>query len=218
MDDSNDTRERNDPDRPAMACDGVEIKARTRLFKSYLALDRFQLRHRLHAGGMSDVIARDLVPRGMAVAVLLFDPDRDMVVLVEQFRIGALCAGVDPWVLEIVAGLVEPGESPADVACREALEEAGARIDAIIPISRHLSSPGFTDETVVTFLGRVDARGLGGIHGLAEEGEDIRVVTMALDDAIAACDDGRIANAITLIALQWLALNRLRLEERWQPA
>jgi ADP-ribose pyrophosphatase len=196
----------------------VELIARERLVSNYRALDRCILRHRLHGGGTSAPISRDLVARGAAVGVLLFDPDRGTVVLVEQFRIGALCAGFDPWVIEIVAGLVEPGESPAQVACREAREEAGATVVALIPISRHLASPGFTDETVETFLGRVDSRGLGGIHGLAEEGEDIRAIVMPLDEALAACTDGRIANAMTLIALQWLALNRHALAARWRPA
>lgn len=202
---------------PAMA--EVEILSRERLFKHYLALDRCVLRHRLHAGGMSRPISRDLIPRGAAAGVLLYDPPRDVVVLVEQFRIGAHGAGFDPWVLEIVAGMVGPGEDAAEVACREAREEAGARVDALIPISRHLASPGFTDETVETFLGRVDSEGVGGIHGLAEEDEDIRVVTMPFADALAACMDGRIANAMTLIALQWLALaDRGKLEARWRPA
>jgi ADP-ribose pyrophosphatase len=200
------------------ASQDVQILQRERLFKNYLAIDRCVLRHRLHAGGMSAPISRDVIARGPAVGVLLLDPARDRVILVEQFRIGALCAGMDPWVIEIVAGVVEPGEDPRDVARRESREEAGAEIDALIPIARHLASPGITDETVETFLGRVDSDGLGGIHGLAEEGEDIRVVAMTVDEALVACSDGRIANAMTLIALQWLALNRRTLEARWQPA
>jgi ADP-ribose pyrophosphatase len=200
------------------ASQDVQILQRERLFKNYLAIDRCVLRHRLHAGGMSAPISRDVIARGPAVGVLLLDPARDRVILVEQFRIGALCAGMNPWVIEIVAGVVEPGEDPRDVARRESREEAGAEVDALIPIARHLASPGITDETVETFLGRVDSDGLGGIHGLAEEGEDIRVVAMTVDEALVACSDGRIANAMTLIALQWLALNRRTLEARWQPA
>ena len=200
------------------ASQDVQILQRERLFKNYLAIDRCVLRHRLHAGGMSAPISRDVIARGPAVGVLLLDPARDRVILVEQFRIGALCAGMDPWVIEIVAGVVEPGEDPRDVARRESREEAGAEVDALIPIARHLASPGITDETVETFLGRVDSDGLGGIHGLAAEGEDIRVVAMTVDEALVACSDGRIANAMTLIALQWLALNRRTLEARWQPA
>jgi ADP-ribose pyrophosphatase len=200
------------------ASQDVQILQRERLFKNYLAIDRCVLRHRLHAGGMSAPISRDVIARGPAVGVLLLDPARDRVILVEHFRIGALCAGMNPWVIEIVAGVVEPGEDPRDVARRESREEAGAEVDALIPIARHLASPGITDETVETFLGRVDSDGLGGIHGLAEEGEDIRVVAMTVDEALVACSDGRIANAMTLIALQWLALNRRTLEARWQPA
>jgi len=198
--------------------DGVEVLAHDRLFRSYLALDRLELRHRLFAGGTSGVVGRDLVVRGPAAAILLWDPDRDQVALVEQFRVGALAAGMDPWILETVAGVVEPGEDAAEVARREALEEAGARVDEMVHVGRHLSSPGCSDETVETFVGRVDASRLGGIHGLADEGEDIRVVVMDAADAIAACADGRIANAITLIALQWLALNRAALAARWRRA
>jgi ADP-ribose pyrophosphatase len=194
------------------------VLAHDRLFRSYLALDRFELRHRLFAGGTSGVVGRDLVVRGPAAAILLYDPDRDQVALVEQFRVGALAAGMDPWILETVAGVVEPGEDAADVARREALEEAGAQVGEIERIARYLSSPGCSDETVESFVGRVDASRLGGIHGLPEEGEDIRVVVMDASAAIAACADGRVGNAITLVALQWLALNRAALAARWRRA
>lgn len=198
--------------------DGVEVVAHDRLFRSYLALDRLELRHRLFAGGTSGVVGRDLLVRGPAAAILLYDPDRDQVALVEQFRVGALAAGMDPWILETVAGVVEPGEDAAEVARREALEEAGAHVGEIERIALYLSSPGCSDETVESFVGRVDASRLGGIHGLPEEGEDIRVVVMDADAAIAACTDGRIGNAITLVALQWLALNRAALVARWRRA
>ncbi|MFZ9450165.1 MAG: NUDIX domain-containing protein, partial [Alphaproteobacteria bacterium] len=177
-----------------------------------------ELRHRLFAGGTSAVVGRDLVVRGPAAAILLSDPDRDQVALVEQFRVGALAAGMDPWILETVAGVVEPGEDAAEVARREALEEAGAQVGEMERIARYLSSPGCSDETVESFVGRVDASRLGGLHGLPEEGEDIRVVVMDASAAIAACADGRIGNAITLVALQWLALNRAALAARWRRA
>lgn len=198
--------------------DAFEVLQRERLFKSYLALDSVTVRHRLHAGGMSQPIRRDLLVRGPAVAVLLYDPDRDEVALIEQFRVGALAAGMSPWVIEIVAGMIDPGESPRAVALRECAEEAGARPDALVRVCRQLASPGCTDETVEIFLGRVDTRGLGGVHGLRDEGEDIRVLVMPRAEAIAACGDGRIANAITLIALQWLELNRTTLATRWEQA
>jgi ADP-ribose pyrophosphatase len=195
-----------------------EILRRERLFKNWLALDGVTLRHRLHSGGMSPPIRRDLLVRGPAVAVLLYDPDRDEVALVEQFRVGALAAGMSPWVIETVAGLIDGDETPRAVALRECEEEAGVRPDALVRICRQLASPGCTDETVEIFVGRVDTNGLGGIHGLPEEGEDIRVLVMPRAEAIAACTDGRIANAITLVALQWLELNRATLASRWEQA
>lgn len=196
--------------------DDVEILAHDQMFRSYLALDSYRLRHRLHAGGLSAPITRELLRRGRAVGVLLYDIDREAVALIEQFRIGALAAGLPAWVIEIVAGLVEPGETALDVAAREAREEAGAELIATLPVTRYIVSPGCTDETVEIILGRVDSRSLGGIHGLRHEGEDIRVVVMPLSEALAACDDGRIANAMTLLALQWLALNRARVQAQWQ--
>lgn len=198
--------------------DSYEILRRERLFKSYLALDSVTLRHRLHAGGMSPPIKRDLLVRGPAVAVLLYDPDRDEVALVEQFRVGALAAGMSPWVIETVAGLIDKDETPRAVALRECEEEAGARPTALVRVCRQLASPGCTDETVEIFVGRVDTRDLGGIHGLPEEGEDIRVLVMPRVEALAACADGRIANAITLVALQWLEINRATLATRWERA
>ena len=204
--------------RTASTPDHVEILAHTQLFQSYLKIDSYRLRHRLHAGGQSEPITRELLRRGRAVGILLYDPDRESVALIEQFRIGAMAAGFPAWVLEIAAGLVEPGETSLDVARREAREEAGAELHATIPIMRYVVSPGCTDETVEIFLARVDSDRLAGVHGLHHEGEDIRVVVMPLADALAACADGRIANAMTLLALQWLALNLHDLAPRWQIA
>ncbi|MBL8702563.1 MAG: NUDIX domain-containing protein [Alphaproteobacteria bacterium] len=193
----------------------LEILDRTRLAAGFLKVDRFTLRHRLHAGGMSAPLSREVLRRGPAAAVLLYDPAHDAVTLVEQFRIGPHIAGLPAWVLEVVAGLVEPGESPIDVARREAREEAGAEISAIAPLLRFTASPGCSDETIDLFIARVDSTALSGIHGLADEGEDIRVVVMPRAEAYAACGDGRIANAITLVAIQWLELNRDRLPALW---
>ncbi len=193
----------------------VEILGHEQMFRSYLTLDSYRLRHRLHGGGLSAPITRELLRRGQAVGVLLYDIDREAVALIEQFRIGALAAGFPAWMLEIVAGLVEPGETALDVAKREAYEEAGAALLATLPVTRYVVSPGCTDETVEIILARVDSRDLGGIHGLRHEGEDIRVVVMPLSDALAACDDGRIANSMTLLALQWLALNHAQVAARW---
>lgn len=194
----------------------LDILAIERPFTGFLKIERYTLRHRLHAGGMSATLSREVLRRGPAAGILLYDPDRDAVVLVEQFRIGAHIAGMPAWVLEVVAGLIEPGESPADVARREAKEEAGADVVTLAPMLRFTASPGCSDETIDLFIGRIDSRAVGGVHGLAHEGEDIRVVVLSRDDAGKACADGRVANAMTLIALQWLELHRARLPALWR--
>jgi ADP-ribose pyrophosphatase len=154
--------------------------------------------------------------RGQVAAVLPLDPQRARVVLIEQFRAGAYARGWHPWLLECVAGIIEQGESAEDVARRETQEEAGCRITELIPITApFLSSPGACTETVSLFCGRVDAAAVGGIHGLVEEGEDIRVGSWTIDEALELLACGRIVNAKTIIALQWLALNRERVLRTW---
>ena len=148
---------------------------------------------------------RECLERGQAVAVLLYDPKRDQVVLIEQFRLGALHAPDGPWLLEIVAGIVEPSEAKPDVACREALEEAGCKVLDLIPVCECFVSPGGASEMVTVYCGRVNAELAAGIHGLSEEHEDILVHVFSRTEALQLLHDGRICSAPTVIALQWLA-------------
>lgn len=194
----------------------VEIVARDTCFQGYFRVDRYRFRHRLHDGGWSGEITRELFERGHAVAVLPYDPIADAVVLIEQFRIGAYAARLPCWQTEIVAGIIDPGEAPEDVARREANEEAGCAIGDLVPVYRYLVSPGGVSESVVLFCGRVDSRGVGGIHGLDHEDEDIRVEVVPWARARALLDGGGIGNAVTIIALQWLALNRDEMRRRWR--
>ena len=112
----------------------VELIERTTAFEGYFRIDRYELHHQLFAGGMSDPLTREVYERGHAAAVLPYDPQRDAVVLIEQFRIGAYAAGREPWLIEIVAGIVEAGETSSDVAQRELHEEAGLSAAALEPI------------------------------------------------------------------------------------
>ncbi len=194
----------------------IELIERETPYQGYFRIDRYVLRHGLFAGGMSEPLTREVFERGHAAAVLPYDPERDAVVLIEQFRIGAYAAGREPWLVEIVAGIVDADESPADVAHRELYEEAGLTADQVEPIGEVMVSPGGTSETIALFCARVDARTANGIHGLADEHEDIRVTTMPADDALAALERGDIVSAPAVIALQWLALHRERLRERWR--
>ena len=197
--------------------DDVIILEKTTPFQGYFRIDRYVFQHRTHVGGMTEPMSREIFERGHAVSVLLYDPDRDEVGLIEQFRPGAYAAGWEPWLIEVVAGIIDPGETPEQVAIREAQEEAGATVTQIEPVCRYLVSPGGTTESMEIFCARVDASKLSGIHGLEHEGEDIRVFTATADEAIAWVQSGKIANSMTIIALQWLALNRPRLREKWRP-
>lgn len=194
----------------------VEIVQREACFRGFYALDRVHLRHELFDGGMGPVISRELFVRHDAVCVLPYDPQRDVVVLIEQFRVGAMDKRANPWLLELVAGLIDKDEAPEEVAHREAREEAGLTLGELWPITTYFPSPGGSDERVHLYVGRCDSEGAGGIHGLVEEGEDIRVLPMSLDAALAAVESGRIDNAASIIALQWLALNRERVRQTWR--
>ena len=199
-----------------MSKNEIEILDKSCVFDGYFRIDRYRLRHTLHQGGMSREIVREVFERGNAVGILPFDPDRDELVMIEQFRIGAYAAGADPWLTEIVAGIIEQGESAEQVARREIAEETGLKVGDLWPMVRYLSSPGGASETVELFLGRVDARRAGGVHGLEFEEEDIRVFPLPYADAAAMVEQGKIGNAMTLIALQWLMLHRDEVMRAWR--
>ncbi len=192
--------------------DSVRVLEQTPVFEGYLRIDRYRLRHRLFEGGLGPPIDREVLERGQVAAVLPVDPGREEFVLIEQFRPGAYARGWHAWILECVAGIIEPGERAEDVCVREAEEEAGCAItDPRLMVAPFLTSPGASTESVSLFWARVDASNVGGIHGLAHEGENIRVVRFRFDDAERLLAEGRIVNAKTVVALQWLALNRNRL-------
>ena len=192
-----------------------EILERRRVYDGHFKVDQFRLRHRLFDGGWSGEVTRELFERGHVAAVLPYDPVRDEVILIEQFRVGALEAPGGPWLLEIVGGVIDEAESPADVARRESLEEAGREILALEPICDYLSSPGGCSERVSLFCGRVDTAGAGGIFGLVDEHEDIRARVLSFADALAEFARQSVSVASLMIAMQWLALNRERLRAAW---
>lgn len=193
----------------------VELLQQDTAFQGFFRINKIQLRHRLFAGGWTEPFERELFERGEAVCVLLYDVARDQIVLTEQFRIGALHDDCSPWLLELVAGMVEPSESYEQVAERETLEEAGCRYQHLLPICRYWVSPGGTSERVQLYCALFDSEGVGGIHGLANEHEDIRLVSLSYDAACEALASGRINNAATIIALQWLQLQRTTLKHNF---
>jgi len=196
----------------------VKIISRRRGFRGFFRVDVYRLRHRLFGGGWSDPIEREIYERGNTAGVLLYDPKRDAVVLVEQFRLPSLLAGFSGWELEMVAGMIGSRDgSPASVVARETKEETGlAIIGRPIKIHRVMPSPGGLSEIFHVFCARVDARGAAGVHGLADEHEDIKVVVKSFRQAMRLAKSGRIHNGISLLALYWLATNRAKLRRRWR--
>ncbi|ALL19135.1 ADP-ribose diphosphatase [Enterobacter asburiae] len=194
----------------------VEIIARETLYSGFFSMDLYRFRHRLFNGEMSGEIRREIFERGHAAVLLPFDPVRDEVVLVEQIRIAAYDVSESPWLLEMVAGMIEEGESVEDVARREALEEAGLVVGRTKPVLSYLASPGGTSERLSIMVGEVDATTAEGIHGLADENEDIRVHVVSREQAYQWVEEGKIDNAASVIALQWLQLHYQTLRNEWK--
>lgn len=201
-----------------MSDDSVKISKLETVYQGFSRLDRYRLRHRLYGGGWSEEMEREVFERRHTVGVLLYDPQRDEVVLVEQFRLPAHLAGFPAWELEIVAGIVDhDGESAEDLARREAREEAGIEIiGEPVPVHDFMPSPGACTERVALLCGRVNSEGAGGIHGLAHEHEDIKVVVLSYRAAMKLVRNDRIGNGLTVLALYWLAAHRARLRQSWR--
>jgi ADP-ribose pyrophosphatase len=185
------------------------------LYRGFFGLSGFKIKHELFDGGESALLTRELLDRGQAAAVLPYDPVRDEVVLIEQFRIGAIDDPSGPWLIEIIAGLMEPGESAEELIHREAEEEAGCKVSNLMPIHLYYSSPGGSNEQIQIYFARTETTGLGGVCGLDEEGEDIRVHVLSSETVFEWLDQGRIDSALPIIALQWFRLNHDKIRRQW---
>lgn len=201
--------------KPTFSQKDFSLDKQETLYNGFFKMYKLHLSHKTFSGEKIS-IQRELFYRDDAVCVLLYDAEHDAVVLVEQFRVGAYDSPEGPWLLELIAGIVEPGETPEDVARRESQEEAGTVIGEIVPIIRFVPSSGGTREYIDLLCAQVNSEGVEGIHGLADEGEDIQVHTLAADDAFALVKSGKINNAPAIIALQWLQINREELRQHWK--
>jgi ADP-ribose pyrophosphatase len=185
------------------------------LYSGFFRMEKYCLQHTLYAGGWSAAINRELFVRGSCVAVLLYDPERDKVVLIEQFRAGAILQPDRAWLVEIVAGAIEEGETAIEVAYRESIEEAGCEIQELIVINEFYTTPGGASERITLFCGKIDSTKVGGIHGLDHEDEDIWVRSVDFDEAYRMVESNEIESAIPIIAIQWLALNKEKIRQKW---
>lgn len=201
----------------------VQVENEERVWSGRFPLDRVQFRHRRFDGAISGLKTWELWRRGQAAALLPYDPTRDAVALIEQFRLPALAAGLDPVTVEIPAGLCDPGESAEQTVRREVKEEMGLEADHLQPIGRFILTAGGSDEVCAIFAGRVRAPepgqdGIIGYAGAPNEHEDIRVRLWQADTAIQAAVEGRFPNSVTTIALLWLNARRSQLRREWMAA
>lgn len=199
----------------------VVIESEQRAWNGRFPLDLVRFRHRRFDGAMSATRTWELWRRGRAAAVLPYDSVRDLVVLIEQFRLPALAAGVEPVLVELPAGLCDPGETADTTARREMREEMNLAVDRLERVGGFLLTAGGADELCEIFVGRVQAPpaqadGIAGHAGLAAENEDIRVRVWPADRAIEAALAGHMTNAVTTIGLLWLAARRDRLQQEWR--
>ncbi|MFP4004008.1 MAG: NUDIX domain-containing protein [Alphaproteobacteria bacterium] len=201
--------------KPRFDARDVEIAGRGEAYSGYGSVLVYKVRHRLFEGGWSPVVRREVYDSGDAVVVLPYDPRRDEIVLVEQFRAPPLHRNGPPWVFECVAGRIDKNATPEQIAHSEAREEAGCTLTALEPVGGMYASPGIFAEYVHCFCGRTDTSAVNGIHGVGSEHENIRVHVVAFDEAMRALGDGRIRAATVFATLQWLALNRERLRREW---
>ena len=200
---------------------GTDIESQQRVWDGRFPLDVVRFRHRRFDGAQSGLRTWELWRRGRAAAVLPYDPDRDVVVLIEQYRLPALAAGVDPVLVELPAGLCDDGETPEQTARREMLEEMALPVTTLHHIGGFLLTPGGADEICETYLGHVvappaDADGIVGHAGLAAEDEDIRTRVWPATQAIEMALAGRFTNVVTTLGLLWLAARRDAMRTAWR--
>ena len=198
----------------------VEIVEQDLAFDGFFKLKSLKLRHALFNGGQSAIIERELCVRGDAVGGLLYDPQLQRFAMVEQLRIGVLGREQSPWLLELVAGMLDKdSEDPVDVARRETQEEAGLQLQALKPVMEYFCSPGGSTEYFSLFCGKVDLSDVeSAIFGVADENEDIRLHILPVEKVLEKLTKGELNNAMSIIALQWFQLNKANLDAYWLAA
>ena len=183
-------------------------------YDGHFKVTQYQLTHEKYDGNVTPTLQRELVVRNDAVAMVAYDPYTDELVLVEQFRMGAINEE-QPWLIEIVAGLIETGETPEQVTIRESEEEIGCKPSDLIKIGGFYTSPGGHSEWVHLYIGKVSVSELVDSGGLENEGEDIKVLIVPATDIPYMLSTGEVRSAIAIIGLQWFVMNHENIKQRW---
>ena len=192
----------------------IEILSEQTVFNGFFKMVKLRLKHRLFGGGWTEEMSREIFKRGNAAAAILYDPEHDLIGLIEQFRSGAIDSEFGPWCLETVAGMTEEGETPEQVIRRELVEEAGIETAELKLISHYYSTPGGCSEKISLYCALCDLSDAEGYFGLADEHEDIRLHVFSAEEVFAVMLNSRANNAATIIGLQWVQLNRELLQQK----
>lgn len=183
-------------------------------YNGHFKVTQYQLTHEKYDGNETEILQRELVSRSDAIAMVAYDPYADELVLVEQFRVGAINSK-HPWLLEIVAGLIEPGESPEAVTIRECQEEIGCKPSELIKIGGFYTTPGGVSEWIHLYIGKISISDVSESGGLDDEGEDIKVTLISASDVSNMLSNGLVKSAIGIIGLQWFLLNHEKIKQAW---
>jgi ADP-ribose diphosphatase len=190
----------------------VVVHAHKRAYVNFFAMEEMDLQFRRFDGSLSPVVNRGVALVGRASVVLPYDPVRDQVLLVEQFRAATYIAGEkQPWMWEPVAGLIDLGETAEQAACREAMEEAGVQINRLETVSSGYPSSGSSGEFIHIFVGLTDLSLVNGGGGVAGENEDLRSQILDFDSLMQGVDADLYQDMPLATAALWLARNRARL-------
>lgn len=192
---------------------GVEVFARRTPYAHFFAVEEYDLSFRRFDGSMSPIINRAAFISGDAVTVLPYDPVRDRVLLIEQFRAGPFSRGdAQPWQLEAIAGRIDPEETPEAAARREAVEEAGLTLGALLPVAGYYPTPGAKSEFLYSFVAVADLPDdSAGVYGVEGEAEDILGHLISFDALMALVASGEVANAPLILTAFWLQRERAHL-------
>ncbi|MBT4962872.1 MAG: NUDIX domain-containing protein [Francisellaceae bacterium] len=193
---------------PCYGSDSLEVIEEKKIFDGHFKSFETTYKFKKFNKDWSNTISRIRIDKCKAAAVLLYCPNDDTVLLIEQARHAVTSCEINsPWILDIVAGHIENGDNPEDTAIRESVEEAGIHIDKLIFINEYLASCGHSNEVTYVFCGIVNNSFPGSSnHGLVEEEEDIKTHIFKTETAIKLMDTGKIVTASAVIALQWLKL------------
>ena len=187
-----------------------KVTNKKNLYDGFFKMNEISLKYKKYDGSWSNEIKRELFGGAQVSAVLPFDPIKKKIVLIQQFRPGTISKNTNNYLNEIVAGIIDPGESPEIAAKRECLEETGYKIKKLTPIQGYFPAPGSSESFYHLFLGEVDSKNGKKIMGLDNENEDILVESFKINQVKKMMQEGKFINGLTLIAIQWFFLNIIK--------